>query len=431
MATVFLARDTRLGRRVAIKFLRNPDPRQNDRFILEAQATARCTHDNIVVIHDVKEYRHEPYMVLEYLDGQTLGQVISSGPLPPYRAVQLIVPVVKALVCAHEHKIVHRDLKPNNIAVTRSGTVKVLDFGIAKLVYGDAGPVGDRKPGDPASQVSQMANMQLTGHGAVIGTLPFMSPEQWGADTIDHRTDLWAIGIILYRMVTGRHPLEGLCGDQFMVTAMLDQPMPSARDAEVSMPPELADLIDRCLKKRKSERMPSAAKLLDQLERLLPERQGRDLDTGESPYAGLHAFQESDANRFFGRSREIAHVLARLHDSPLLAVVGPSGVGKSSFVRAGVVPTLKHSGERWESVVLRPGRHPMAALANILAPLMTTESATLSDQVAQHQFVLNRLYQEPGYAGTVLRSRAKKRRSKIVLFVDQFEELFTLTPDPG
>jgi hypothetical protein len=430
MAVVYLARDIKLGRRVAIKFLQSNEAALTRRFVLEAQATARCIHENIVVIHDVKEYQANPYMVLEYLQGQTLSHHIRDSKLPPYRAVQLMVPVVRALVCAHEHKLVHRDLKPANIFLTSAGTIKVLDFGVAKYLHEELTRAHrNQLTSGGTTSLPALAGTDLTGHGALVGTIPFMSPEQWNAEPVDHRTDLWAVGIMLYMMVAGRHPLEPLGGNQLMVTAILDQPMPSARDAGVEMPPALADLIDHCLRKRKDERMPTAEKLLADLERLMPDRHGRELGMGESPYAGLNAFQEADANRFFGRSREIAALLGRLHERPLIAVVGPSGVGKSSFIRAGLIPTLKHSGEKWEAIVIRPGRHPTAALANILAPMLTNESATLSDQVAQHQAILHRIYQEPGYVGTVLRSRSQSRKRKILLFVDQFEELFTLTPD--
>jgi serine/threonine protein kinase len=431
MAVVYLARDVKLGRRVAIKFLQSNEVSLTQRFVLEAQATARCIHENIVVIHDVKEFQGIPFMVLEYLQGQTFSEYLRDGKLPPYRAVQLMVPVVRALVCAHEHKLVHRDLKPGNIFVTNSGTIKVLDFGVAKFVRRETLQIYRDQLTNPGTTSLPVPSAwsEITSHGALVGTMPFMSPEQWNAEQVDHRTDLWAVGIMLYIMVVGRHPLEPLGGPQLMVTAVLDQPMPSARDAGVDMPPALADLIDHCLKKRREERMPTAEKLLSDLERLQPDRHGRELSMGESPYAGLNAFQEADANRFFGRSREIAAMLGRLHERPLIGVVGPSGVGKSSFIRAGLIPTLKHSGEKWEAIVIRPGRHPTAALANIIAPMLTSEFATLSDQVAQHQAILHRIYQEPGYVGTVLRNRSQSRKRKILLFVDQFEELFTLTPD--
>jgi hypothetical protein len=268
---------------------------------------------------------------------------------------------------------------------------------------------------------------EMTHDGVLVGTVPYMSPEQWGADTVDARTDLWAVGIMLYRMVVGRHPLAPLDGRHLMVTAVLEQPMPSAHNAGADMPPELADIIDVCLKKRKAERMPSATKLLAALEPLLPGQRPAELHAGDNPYAGLNAFQEADAGRFFGRTREIGTVVARLHGTPLIGIVGPSGVGKSSFVRAGIIPALKQSGEPWEAMVLRPGRHPMAALANIVVPMLSTGNTDVTAQVAEHQIALQRLYEEPGYLGTILRSRARTHGRKILLFVDQFEELFTLS----
>src|SRR5262245_59131109 len=130
MGTVFLARDFRLGRRVAIKFPHINDPERQRRFLLEARTTANCSHENIVVIYDVGEYHGAPFMVLEYLDGQLLKTLIADHRIPSVRAVKLIVPVVRALAYAHERNIVHRDLKPDNIIVTDSGTIKVFDFGI-------------------------------------------------------------------------------------------------------------------------------------------------------------------------------------------------------------------------------------------------------------------------------------------------------------
>jgi hypothetical protein len=132
-------------------------------------------------------------------------------------------------------------------------------------------------------------------------------------------------------MMAGKHPLDPLRGPQLMVTAMLDEPMPRLREMVPDVPQELADVIDRCLLKVKDQRFPDALSLLRALEPFLPGRYTRELKIDESPYAGLSSFQESDADRFFGRSREIAAMVNRIHDQPLLAVVGPSGAGKSSF----------------------------------------------------------------------------------------------------
>ena len=403
MGQVFLARDNRLGRRVAMKFLSAGSRKHTERFLVEARATAHASHENIVVIHDVDEYLGMPYMVLEYVEGTTLAKLMAEKRLPVGRSIELIVPVVKALARAHDANIVHRDLKPENIVVTATGTVKVLDFGIAKLV---SQPAGERS-------------------GAIIGTLPYMSPEQLGADEVDHRSDLWAVGIILFEMLAGKHPLDPVTqGALFAAAATLDEPLPSIGAEVPGLPDKLVHVIDRCLAKRKAERYATASELLDDLEPLLPARAGRSLGSDESPYPGLKAFQEADADRFFGRLPDIAELVTRLRDQPLVGVVGPSGVGKSSFVRAGVVPALKASGEPWEVVIVRPGRHPLQALASTLDALRDSRDSdpVLGDPIAK-------LRAEPGTLGARLRARARRRRSQILLFVDQHEELYTLVPD--
>ncbi|WP_095992616.1 serine/threonine-protein kinase [Cystobacter fuscus] len=430
MGTVFLARDVRLGRRVAIKFLHTQDSELTQRFILEARATARCSHENIVIIHEVGEYENSPFMVLEYLQGQPLTKALGAAQLPPARAVELMVPVVKALACAHEQGIVHRDLKPENIIVTDSGAIKVLDFGIAKTLQGAdlpdpatyAGPLGVPSGG---AQVQG----ELTHFGALMGTMAYMSPEQWGIGVpVDHRTDIWAVGILLFQMLAGKHPLEPLRGPQLMVTGILDDPMPRLQQMAPGVPADLAAVVDRCLRKHKEERFPDALSLLRALEPFLPGRFSRELRLDESPYAGLSSFQEADADRFFGRTREIAALVHRIQDRPLLAVVGPSGTGKSSFVRAGLVPVLKRSGTAWDAIVIRPGRHPLSALASTVVPLMSS-TTTVEEDIQEQERLMERLYAEPGYVGSVLRSRARRQKRRILVFVDQFEELYTLVPD--
>ncbi|WP_309892496.1 protein kinase domain-containing protein [Archangium sp.] len=433
MGTVFLARDVRLGRRVAIKFLHTKDADLTKRFILEARATARCSHENIVIIYEVGEYGGSPFMVLEFLQGQPLMKMISGQRLPAARAVELMVPVVRALACAHEQGIVHRDLKPENIIVTDSGSIKVLDFGIAKVLQGDEPPEAAAPNAQPRlPNIAELGGddvSNLTRNGSIMGTMAYMSPEQWGIGvTIDHRTDIWAVGIMLFRMIAGKHPLDPLRGPQLMVTAMLDEAMPGLRTMAPDVPPELAAVVDRCLLKRKEDRFPDALSLLRALEPFLPGRYTRELKIDESPYAGLSSFQEADADRFFGRTRDIAAMVNRINDRPLIAVVGPSGTGKSSFVRAGLVPVLKRSGTNWESLVIRPGRNPLAALASIVAPLMSS-STTIEQDIQEQQKLVERLYAEPGYVGNVLRNRARRERRKILLFIDQFEELYTLVPD--
>ncbi|HET9992598.1 MAG TPA: serine/threonine-protein kinase, partial [Kofleriaceae bacterium] len=400
MGQVFLARDTKLGRRVAMKFLTSSSPKFTERFVVEARATARCSHENIVVIHDVAELAGLPYMVLEYVEGTSLARLMSGKKLAPGRAIELIIPVVKALVRAHEMTIVHRDLKPDNIIVNQSGTVKVLDFGIARL-FAEDDASSPRKLAPPEAVPGRP--------GGIVGTLPYMSPEQLGSDEVDHRSDLWAVGIILFEMLAGKHPLDPLTQGKLFGAAASDEPMPSLRDAGAGVPDRLVAIVEKCLAKKKADRYATAAELLADLEPLQPSRTGRHLVPDESPYPGLNAFQESDADRFFGRSQDIAGTVARLREQPLVAVVGPSGAGKSSFVRAGVVPALKATGDAWECIIVRPGRQPLAALANALEQLRTDSDSTPGADLAR------RLRDEPGILGARLRSRARKRRTQIVL----------------
>ena len=355
MGEVHLARDLRLGRLVAVKLLTTQQPDLDERFLAEARATARCHHENIVVIHEVGAHRGRPYMVLEYLEGQTLRQWLNdhaatAGPrawVPPARAVELMLPVVRALAYAHDQGIVHRDLKPENVMLTRAGIIKVLDFGLAKLM---AAPVPE--PGSAGGDARPVADSSTR-----AGTLPYMSPEQVTLGAIDHRADVWAAGIMLFELVAGANPVLEATAPLTATIADEGTPMPSASERVPELGP-LAQVIDRCLIKNPAHRTESARLLLAELEALARGRRLLPVGDGGSPFAGLAAFQEADAGRFFGRDRDIEQVVAELRSRPLVAVVGPSGAGKSSLVRAGVIPALKRSGEGWDAHIVRPSRWP-------------------------------------------------------------------------
>ncbi|MDC0680813.1 protein kinase [Sorangium sp. wiwo2] len=447
MGVVYLARDTRLGRLVAIKLLRRYTGQTVERFLDEARATARCRHENIVVIHEVDEILGCPYLVLEYIKGRTLREWMAQreqpsapgsptaaappGPMSPGQVVELMIPVVRALLCAHAVGIVHRDLKPENIRLDDAGGIKVLDFGIAKRI--DAGVVSTIT-GAPAALAGDAGQHRRS---AIVGTPHYMAPEQLLGRDIDGRTDLWAVGIILYELLTGAHPLEPFSRARLSDIVDLDVPMPSVSERR----PEagaLGALVDRCLKKHRAERIGSAQELLAELEALLPSRKALDLGEDESPFAGLSAFQEADAARFFGRDRDIAAMTTRVRSQQLLVIAGPSGAGKSSFVRAGVIPALKGAEGHWEAFVLRPGRRPLSALADVLVQVAEAEStpgatagsgaAKGAPELPDHDALVATLRTQPGALGARLRARCRHegRRRRIVLFVDQLEELYTL-----
>ncbi len=427
MGVVYLARDNKLGRRVAIKLLRAREPQFTSRFLAEAQTTARCTHENIVVIHEVGEHQGEPFMVLEYLEGQTMAELRGS-PQPVTRAVEVMASVVRALIRAHQEGIVHRDLKPENIFLTTSGSVKVLDFGIAKLVRGET---DEQAPSRNAWLDFKTGDILSLGGGeaqksTISGTMAYMSPEQWGLNgPIDHRTDIWAVGMILYELLSGRHPLDSV-PEPLVWVRKLDAAFAPLKTVIPGIPPELARVVDTCLRKHKEERYQDASALLRALEPFLPGHMAAgpiQLELG--PYAGLRAFQEEDATRFFGREKEIAAIASRLLETPLVAIVGPSGIGKSSLLRAGVLPSLKASGEPWRTLVTRPGRDPMAALARVIAPMVSGAKSAAEDQKLQND-LRAKLIMEPGYFGNVLRRESARANTKLLVLVDQFEELYTL-----
>ncbi|HRI71300.1 MAG TPA: protein kinase [Polyangium sp.] len=422
MGMVLLARDVRLGRLVAIKFLLACVGEAVKRFLVEARMTAKCQHENIVVIYDVDEIAGQPYMVLEYVEGRTLREAMTSGMDNHAGAViELMLPVARALACAHGMGIVHRDLKPENILLSNTGHIKVLDFGIAR----DMGVALTHTLTTGGGL--QAMDQTMTDEGTLVGTIPYMSPEQWLGQPLDGRSDIWSMGLILFELATGAHPLAPLTAAELMSVSDLDRPMPSARD-KLPRALELADVIDRCLRKRRDDRFASATDLAEALEKMTPHRRPRALAESESPFAGLSAFQESDADWFFGRDDDIAAIAGRLHHQSLVTVAGPSGAGKSSFVRAGLIPALKRVAREQEAFVIRPGKRPLVALADVLAMV---DGSSTSVNEADPETIARELRTQPGKWGAKLRTSCRKRGPdhRILLFVDQFEELYTLGAD--
>jgi WD40 repeat protein/serine/threonine protein kinase len=450
MGDVHLARDTRLGRLVALKFLRSVSAEAAFRFATEAQATAQLDHENIVALHDIGKYEGMPYMVLEHVKGRTLSQwlearanAVSSGALarvPPVRAAELMIPVVRALIRAHEAGLVHRDLKPSNIMLGDNGNVKVLDFGIAKLLRDAAQPKEVQAPiaAVEVRRLELLREAPETEEGVILGTRAYMAPEQWYGDKVDTRADIWAVGIMLYRIVAGKHPLEAITRENLgLAVGKMDVPMPSIRE-DVPTIGKLGAIIDRCLIKAKEDRLGTARELLAELESVArPRGAGSSHAEEVNPYTGLSAFQEQDAARFFGREGLVEQVQGRLTDLPLVAIVGSSGAGKSSLVRAGVIPGLKRGGEAWESFIMRPGPRPLMALATLVmdqahpssSDAETAPRGTIVEPNISRDGLHELFKREPGRFGAELRARARRRRERVLFFIDQFEESFTLADE--
>jgi serine/threonine protein kinase/tetratricopeptide (TPR) repeat protein len=250
MGEVYRARDTKLGRDVALKILPEAfarDPDRLARFEREARMVAGLNHPNIVVLHSIEEIDGVRFLTMELVEGEGLDRQIVSAGLPVARVVDIGLGLAEALAAAHERRVVHRDLKPGNIMVTRDGRVKVLDFGLAKS------EPGGRQPQDDLTTA-----VGATEAGQVVGTVPYMAPEQVRGDVVDSRTDVFALGIVLFELISGRRPFAGATSADLMSAILRDAP-PSLAMLRPEVPPEIARLVARCLEKD-PERRPQTAK---------------------------------------------------------------------------------------------------------------------------------------------------------------------------
>jgi serine/threonine protein kinase/Tol biopolymer transport system component len=259
MGEVFRAHDERLGRDVALKMIRpassdNPDHLR--RFELEARAAAALNHPNIVAIYDVGFDNGSPYIVCELLKGETLRKRVEEGALPVPLVIDYTSQIVHGLVAAHDHRIVHRDLKPENLFVTTDGRVKILDFGVAKL---------QPAPEESGRSVEEMTT--VTKSGAFVGTVAYMSPEQLRGKAVDHRSDIFSVGAILYEMLTGQRAFRGETQVDTITAVLLENP-PQINLEQASVPLSFQQILGHCLEKEVENRFQSARDLAFALETL-------------------------------------------------------------------------------------------------------------------------------------------------------------------
>jgi serine/threonine protein kinase len=258
MGEVYKARDTRLNRTVAIKIRRagnSLDATSRLRFQREARAASALNHTNICAVHDVGESEGQPYLVIEYLEGETLRDRLRRGPLPIEDLLNLAVQVADALEAAHSYGIVHRDIKDANVFVTVRSEAKVLDFGIAKLMERPKIAVDGR-----SAEHGIFTSALLTETGAAIGTVAFMSPEQARGEKLDARSDLFSFGVLLYQMVTGRLPFQGNT-PAIVFNAILNEEPTPARHLRPDLPRKLEKIIQWAMVKEQGKRVQSATAL--------------------------------------------------------------------------------------------------------------------------------------------------------------------------
>ena len=318
MGEVYRARDTRLGREVAIKILsggQSPTREDLERFEREARAASALNHPNIVSIYELGQVDSTHYIAMEMVEGQTLRQLLASGSLPIQKAIPIAAQIADGLAKAHEARIVHRDLKPENLMVSADGFVKILDFGLAKLA--------DHEEELAVTAASAQA---LTRPGTVMGTFAYMSPEQASGLPVDFRSDQFSFGLVLYEMVTGRHALRRGTPAETLAAILRDQP-----EAMGSLNPEapapLGWVVERCLAKEPEKRYASTRDLARDLAAIRDRFSQMPRQAVETRPSNLPVQRTA----FVGRNKELAAAAKLLlrDDVRLMTITGPGGIGKT------------------------------------------------------------------------------------------------------
>jgi len=270
MGVVYEAEDLKLGRHVALKFIPENlagDAKSLERFTREARAASQLNHPNICTIHGIEDNNGHPFIVMERLEGDSLKQQIGGRPMPIERVLDIGVQVSDALMASHAKNIVHRDIKPANIFITPSGQVKVLDFGLAKLVH------------NLGTEDDAGADNSLTAVGVIPGTAVYMSPEQARSETVDARSDLFSFGVVLYEMSTGKKPFTGANSLVTLDAVLHAKPTPP-RDLNPKIPVELEGIIGKAMEKDRNRRYQSAAEMKSDLSLLKREAESGQIKSG-------------------------------------------------------------------------------------------------------------------------------------------------------
>jgi WD40 repeat protein/serine/threonine protein kinase len=406
---VYRAYQPTVERVVAIKEI-NPRyanrPEFIRRFEAEAQLIARLEHPHIVPLYDYWREPGRAYIVMRFFAGGSLKDKLKEGTYNAAEAAQLIEQIASGLMLAHHQGIVHRNLKPANILIDEEGDAYLSDFSIAM---------------DKRDDNDKDSTMLL--HGSA-----YASPEQLLNKPVSLQTDIYSLGLILYEMISGKHPFAGYPASA-MIEKHLHENLPPLVDIHPDLPESLDTVIQRMTAKDPADRYVDVHGMVEALRSAVgsldasPEESKTSFVNVSNPYKGLRAYSEADADLFFGREKSTRMLIERLNNSQMLCIIGPSGSGKSSLAKAGLIPAVRRGAipgsESWYITEMLPGAHPFEELEAALLRVAASPKALLLDQLKMDE------------RGLI---RAAKRilpqdDGGLLLLIDQFEELFTLVDD--
>ena len=403
---VYRAYQPLVDREVAVKVIQPKfanEPEFVRRFELEAQLVARVEHLHIAPLYD---YWREPggaYLVSRLFEAGSLKDSLQEGPWTPNEAVELIDQMAAALSAAHQKNVIHRDVKPANILLDEDHNAYLSDFGIAKAL-------------------DWSSNLESTDE--ITGSPAYIAPEQIVNAQVTSLTDVYSLGVVLFELLVGQHPFPSTSVPE-LLERHLKEPLPLVREHRPDLSPAVDEVIQQATAKSPEDRFGNISDLAAAF------RAAVNVDGAPpvaallaNPYKGLRSFDEADANEFFGREKLIKQLLAHIESASLLVVVGPSGSGKSSLIRAGLVPPLRsgaiEGSENWFVADLALAEHPIEDLAATLRGVAVSSSANL----------LPRLRQRNAESLLALRELIPDPQAKLLFVIDQFEDLFTKVQDP-